>query len=132
MKFNLRYFSLLASLAVLLPLIPSSTPKAEACAVVDATTQVAISGSREDSEQNNNVTTGHDGKCFNNNAVGTTTQVGITSGKVRQNSQSSYFVGGGDSNTSGIKTPVVEVTPQTQVDVYSPAHDPTFLEHLRK
>ena len=131
MKFNSRYFSLF-TLALLLPLIPSATPKVNACAIVDATTQVAIRGSREASEQTNDLTIGHDNNCFNNNLLGTNTQLGITSGKVRQSNRSSYFVDGGNSNTNGIKTPVVTVTPQTQIDIYSPAHDPTFLQHLRQ
>ncbi len=131
MKLNSRYLGLF-TLALLLPLIPSTTPNVNACAIVDATTQVAIRGSREASEQTNEVTAEHDDNCFNNNLVGTNTQLGITSGKVRQSNRSSYFAGGGNSNTHGIKTPVVKVTPQTQVDIYSPAHDPTFLQHLRK
>lgn len=121
----------LLSLTTLLPLLPSVTPGANACTIVDTTTQVAIHGSRNPAEQENDITAASDDNCFNNTVVGNTTQVGIGAGDIKQSNQGEYFVGGGDVNTTGLKTPTVIVTPQTQVDVYSPAHDPKFLNHLR-
>ena len=129
MKFStpLALLSLLA-----LPLVPSFTPAVNACAIVDTTTQVAIRGDRDTpAQQESNVSAGSDDDCFNNTVVGNTTQVGISAGQIIQNSEGNYFVGGGGTNDTGITTPTVIVTPDTQVDVYSPAHDPTFLEHLR-
>ena len=121
----------LISITTLLPLLPSFTPSVKACTIVDATTQVAIHGSRTPAQQQNTVTTASDNNCFNNTAVGTTTQVGVSSGQVKQSNEASYYVGGGDLNNTGLTTPNVTVTPQTQVDIYSPAHDPEFLKHLR-
>lgn len=121
----------LLSLTALFPLLPSGTPAAHACTIVDTTTQVAIHGSQNPAEQENNITAASDDNCFNNTVVGNTTQVGIGAGEIKQSNQGKYFVGGGDINNTGLKTPTVIVTPQTQVDVYSPAHDENFLEHLR-
>ncbi|MGL5795553.1 MAG: hypothetical protein ACRC06_14365 [Waterburya sp.] len=121
----------LLSVTTLLPLFPSLTPSVNACTVVAPTTQVAIHGSRTPAQQENSVTTGSDENCFNNNIVGETTQVGVSPGQVVQSNTGEYFVGGGDVNNTGLTTPNVTTTPTTQVDVYSPAHDPQFLNHLR-
>jgi hypothetical protein len=129
MKFTAQSLALF-SLTALFPLMPSVTPSTNACAIVDATTQVAIHGSKTPATQQNTVATGSDGNCLGNTAVGTTTQVGIGSGEVKQSHQGAYFVGGGDINNTGITSPTVTVTPQTQVDVYSPAHDQEFLNRL--
>ncbi|MDJ0567934.1 MAG: hypothetical protein QNJ53_02700 [Pleurocapsa sp. MO_192.B19] len=121
----------LLSLTTLLPLLPSATLSVNACTIVDATTQVAIRGSRTPAQQENNITTESDDNCFNNTVVGNTTQLGISAGQVRQSNQGEYVVGGGDVNNTGLTTPTIIVTPETQVDIYSPAHDPEFLNHLR-
>lgn len=115
----------------LLPLVPGIMPSASACTIVDTTAQVAIRGDRDTpAEQSNSVTATADDNCFNNTIVGNTTQVGIGAGQIKQSNQGEYFVGGGENET-GLTTPTVIVTPDTQVDVYSPAHDPQFLQHLR-
>lgn len=115
----------------LLPLIPGITPSANACTIVDTTAQVAIRGDRNTpAQQENDVTATADDNCFNNTVVGNTTQVGIGAGQIKQSNQGQYFVGGGEEETD-VTTPTVIVTPDTQVDVYSPAHDPQFLQHLR-
>ena len=119
----------LFSLTTLLPLFPSFTPAVQACTIVDATTQVAIHGSRTPAQQSNDITTNNEGDCFNNTVVGNTTQVGISPGQVVQSNQGDYTVGGGAVN--GLTTPNITVTPETQVDIYSPAHDAEFLNHLR-
>ncbi|MEL6441831.1 MAG: hypothetical protein AAFQ80_21590 [Cyanobacteria bacterium J06621_8] len=121
----------LISLTTLIPLFSSVTP-ANACTIVDTTTQVAIHGDRQSpAQQENQINAAADDNCFNNHIVGNTTQVGITPGQVIQQNQGDYFVGGGDLNTTGLTTPNIIVTPETQVDIYSPAHDPNFLGHLR-
>ena len=129
MKFNLFPLGLF-SLATFLPLTPSFTPSANACAIVDATTQVAIHGSQTPAQQENNVNAGYDDNCFGNTVVGTTTQVGIGPGEIQQRHQGDYFVGGGNINNTGLTTPVIVVPVETQVDVYSPAHDRDFLNNL--
>jgi hypothetical protein len=121
----------LLSVTTLMPLFPSFTPSVNACTVAAPTTQVAIHGSQTPAQQENNVTTASDENCFNNNIVGETTQVGVSPGQVVQTNTGDYFVGGGDVNNTGLTTPNVTVTPTTQVDVYSPAHDPQFLNNLR-
>jgi hypothetical protein len=130
MKFPALSLSLFSLSAAVIPLLPSSTPAVNACAIVDATTQVAIHGSRTPAQQQNNITTGSDGNCLGNAAVGTTTQIGIGSGEIQQTHDGNYFVGGGDYNNTGVTSPVIEVPVQTQVDIYSPAHDPQFLNNL--
>ncbi|MGF1542637.1 MAG: hypothetical protein ACFCU5_19710 [Pleurocapsa sp.] len=122
MKFKICSLGLL-SLASLLPLIPILTPEVNACAIVDATTQVDIYGTQP-GVQENNVNTGHDGNCLGNAAVGTTTQVGIGQEGTDQTNQSNYYVGGGEYNDTGLTSPYIEVTPQTQIQLHSPAHDP--------
>jgi hypothetical protein len=122
MKFKICSLGLL-SLASLLPLIPVLTPGVNACAVVDATTQVDIYGTQPGTQENN-VNGGHDGNCLGNAAVGTTTQVGIGQEGTDQTSESDYYVGGGEYNDTGLTSPYVEVTPETQIQLQSPAHNP--------
>lgn len=112
----------LLSLAIFLPLLPSATPSANACAIVDATTQVAIHSSSIPANQQNAVNTAHDGNCLGNAAVGTTTQVGVGSTAPDQINQSDYFVGGGEYNDTGLTSPYIEVTPQTQIDLQVPTY----------
>ncbi len=128
MKFKICYLGLF-SLASLLPLIPVLTPGVNACAVVDATTQVDIYGSQP-GVQENNVNSGHDDNCLGNAAVGTTTQVGIGSEGTNQTNQSDYYVGGGEYNDTGVTSPYVEVTPETQIQLQSPAHNQEFINDL--
>lgn len=130
MKFSPLSLSLFSLSAAIVPFLPSATPSVSACAIVDATTQVAIHGSRTPAQQQNNIATGHDGNCLGNTVVGTTTQIGIGSGQIQQTHDGNYFVGGGNINDTGITSPVIEVPVQTQVDIYSPAHDPQFLNNL--
>ncbi len=121
----------LLSLTTLLPLFSNVTP-VNACTIVDTTTQVAIRGDRNHpAQQENEINAAADDNCFNNHVVNNTTQVGVSPGQVVQSNQGDYFVGGGNLNDTGLTTPNVIVTPDTQVDVYSPAHDPNFLKHLR-
>lgn len=127
---NFKICSLgLFSLASLLTLMPNFTTGVNACAIVDATTQVGIYGS-EPGVQENDVNTGHDGNCLGNAAVGSTTQVGISPGQVDQTNEADYFVGGGEYNDTGVNSPVIEVTPETQMQLHSPAHDREFLNGL--
>ena len=120
----------LCSLATLLPLLPNVTSTAQACAIVDATTQVTLHSSPDPANQQNIVNTGHDGNCLGNAAVGTTTQVGVGAAPQQQINQSDYFVGGGDINDTGLTSPVIEVTPQTQIDMQIPNYDQQFVDGL--
>jgi hypothetical protein len=112
----------------LLPLIAISAESARAgCAIVAPTNQVSISGNPDGATQENSVTTSSDDNCLGNAVVAPTNQVGIGSGEVQQSNQGEYFVGGGEENQTGVSGPVIEVAPTNQVDVYSPAHDPNFM-----
>ncbi|MDJ0567725.1 MAG: hypothetical protein QNJ53_01650 [Pleurocapsa sp. MO_192.B19] len=120
----------LVGLSPLLALLPGITSSANACAIVDATTQVALHGSATPATQQNTVNTASDDNCLGNAAVGTTTQVGIGSAPQQQINQSDYFVGGSDINNTGVTSPVIEVTPETQINIQSPAYDQQFLDGL--
>ena len=120
----------LFSLATLLPLLPNATPAARACAIVDATTQVALHSSPDPANQQNIINTGHDDNCLGNSVVGTTTQVGVGAAPQQQINQSDYFVGGGDINDTGLTSPIIEVTPQTQIDMEIPNYDQQFVDGL--
>ena len=77
----------LLSLTTLLPIVSSIAP-ANACTIVDATTQVAIRGDRNrPAQQENEINAAADDNCFNNHVVGNTTQVGISPGQVVQSNQ---------------------------------------------
>ena len=128
---NIKLYGLsICSLATLLPLLPNLTPAVRACAIVDATTQVALHSSPDPANQQNTVNTGHDGNCLGNAVVGTTTQVGVGAAPQQQINQSDYFVGGGDLNNTGLTSPVIEVTPQTQIDMQIPTYDQQFVDGL--
>lgn len=119
MKKNKLYCLSLFSLAALFPLVPGATPSASACAIVDATTQVVLNTAPIPADQQNTVNTASDDNCLGNAAVGSTTQVGVGSAP-QQINQSDYFVGGGDINNTGVTSPLIEVTPETQIDVPIP------------
>lgn len=126
---NIKLYGLsLFSLAALFPMLPSATPSVNACAIVDATTQVALHSSPLPADQQNTVNTAHDGNCLGNAVVGTTTQFGIGSAPQQQINQSDYFVGGGDINNTGLTSPVIEVTPETQIDLQNSAYDSQYFD----
>jgi hypothetical protein len=128
---NFRNYSLgLLSVATLLPLVPAMTNSVQACAVVAPSTQVAVSGDPNQVTQQNQISTSYDDNCLGNAAVGTNTQVGIGSGEISQTHQGDFSVGGGAYNQTGYTSPNVEVTPEIQLNIYSPAHDPNYLNHL--
>ncbi len=126
MKLSIYSLSLF-SLAALLPIISGVSSPVNACAIVDATTQVAIHGSDTPATQQNNLNTGFGNNCLGNSAVGATTQVGVGTNPPQQTSQRSYYVDGGDINKTGLTSPNIKVTPQTQLNIKSPAYDPQFL-----
>lgn len=121
----------LFSLTALLPLMPSLTPSVNACAVVAPSVQVAIRGSEKEAQQESQVNATHDNNCFNNNIVSPNVQIGESTGEVRQSYTGDFHVGGGEFNDTGLTTPVTVVDPHIGVDVYSPAHDPEFLNNLK-
>ena len=117
----------LLSLSVILPLTPSFTPKADACAQTDVLTQVAIHGSQQPATQSGIFNMDNDGNCLGNSTTSTTTQVYAGEEAPVQTYEGNQFVGGGQFNNTGISSPVIENPIHIPVDVYSPAHDPNFL-----
>jgi hypothetical protein len=95
--------------------------------MVDANTQVAIHGSQKPASQSNNVEMRNAQDCFGNVTVDTGTQFSSTPGEVQQSRNSTHEVGGSIENSHGLSGPVIKVPVSTQVDAYSPAHDPNFI-----
>ena len=125
-----KYCLGLLSIATILPFVPATTNPAYSCAIVAPSTQLAISGDPSQVTQHNQINTSHDDNCFGNTAVGTNTQIGIGSGSIIQTHQGDFAVGGGEQNQGGLTTPYVEVTPEIQLNLRSPGHDPNYLNHL--
>lgn len=127
MKLNILSLGLF-SLSTLLPLTPAITSQADAaCVMVDANTQVAIHGSQNPASQSNQVEMRNAEDCFGNVTVDTGTQVSSTPGEVQQSRSSSHIVGGSTENSHGLSGPIIRVPVSTQVDAYSPAHDPSII-----
>jgi hypothetical protein len=127
-KVNLLSAASLLSLSALIPLL--TTPKVNACAMTDVVTQVAIHGSQQPATQSGNFNMGSDGNCLGSSVTGTTTQLYVGSDPVEQTYQGNQFVGGGEFNQTGVSSPVIQTPVYVPVDVYSPAHDPSFLNFL--
>ena len=128
MNFRNYYLGLL-SIATILPFVPAATNSAHACAIVAPSTQVAISGNPNQVTQDNQINTRHDDDCFGNAAVGTNTQTAI-GGEITQTHQGDFSVEGEGYNQTGLTSPYIEVTPEIQLNLRSPAHDPNYLNHL--
>lgn len=127
MKLNILSLGLF-SLSTLLPLTPAITSQANAaCVMVDTNTQVAIHGSQKPASQSNNVEMQSAEDCFGNVTVSNGTQSSITPGEVQQSRNSTHYVGGGTENSHGLSGPTIRVPVSTQVDAYSPAHDPNVI-----
>ena len=129
MNFRNYYLGLL-SIATILPFVPAATNSAHACAIVAPSTQVAISDDPSQVTQDNQINTSYDDNCLGNAAVGNNAQIGIGSGAIQQTYEGDFSVGGGGYNQTGLTSPYIEVTPEIQLDIYSPAHDPNYLNHL--
>lgn len=131
---KLKILSLgLFSLSTLLPLISGiNSPANAACIMVDTNTQLGIHGSQKPASQSNNVEMKSAENCFGNVTVSNGTQSSITPGEVQQSRNSSHYVGGGTENSHGISGPIIKVPVSTQVDVYSPAHDPSVINSFGK
>ncbi|NBD31990.1 MAG: hypothetical protein GVY17_03195 [Cyanobacteria bacterium] len=122
----------LLSLPTLLSLTPVLTSQANAaCVMVDVNTQVAIRGSHNPASQGNDVDMANGENCFGNVTVDTGTQVSSTPGEVEQSRSSSHYVGGSADGSYGLNGPVIGVPVNTQVDTYSPAHDPNVINSYK-
>lgn len=121
MKFNLLSSISILSLSALLPIVPSVTPKAHACATTDVLTQVAIHGSQTPATQEGNFNMDSDGNCLGNSVTGTTTQLYVGPGNVEQTYDGNQFVAGDEFNQTGVNSPVIETPVHVPVDVPVPS-----------
>ncbi|MBW4444787.1 MAG: hypothetical protein KME10_27060 [Plectolyngbya sp. WJT66-NPBG17] len=121
----------LLSAAALLPFAPSFTSSASAqCVMLDVSNQLAIHGSQTPSTQQNNVGMATNGGCVGGAAVTTNSQTAVTPGTATQVRKSQSTITDGMQNVPnvpGIGGPTIQIPVNTQVDVYSPALDPTFM-----
>jgi len=123
----------LSLLSAFLP-FPFLTPAASAqCVMLDVSNQIAIHGSRTPSTQENNVNMTSTGDCIGGAAVTTNAQTAVTHGDATQirNSNSTITNGAqGVPNVPGLGGPTIRIPVNTQVDVYSPAMDPSFMKGI--
>jgi hypothetical protein len=118
------------SLPALLHGLPGSIAPASAqCVMTDVSVQVAIRGSRHPANQQNNVDMQDSGHCRGNAITQTNTQVYAGSAdqvnQIRNSHQGVSGDDGGGAGGSAIKVPV-----GVKVDVYNPAYDPAFMNHV--
>jgi hypothetical protein len=132
---KLKLFSLgLFSVATVSPLLMFSfTPSAQAvCVAVDTNVQVAIHGQKRGSGgQSNQVNQNFGANCKNGvtSVRSSGTQLCVSE-RCEQRRTSDQFV---DGDKNGVSTGGrnIRVHPSVQVDVYSPAHDPKFMNRVR-
>ncbi len=131
----IKLFSLsMFSVATLSPLLMLSfTPSAQAvCVAVDTNVQVAVSGQKRGSRAQSNQTNQNFGaNC--KNGVSTVRSSGTqicVSERCEQRRTSDQFV---DGDKNGVRNGGrnIGISPSVQVDVYSPAQDPKFMNRVR-
>ena len=133
MKLKLVPLSLLSLFAVMLAEVPGLISAASAqCVSTDVSVQTAIRGSRRPATQTNNVQMRADKSCSGNTSTSTSTQTYVGSDdRVVQQRTSTHDLSG-NGNNRGVKGPNIAVPVQVQVDVYSPAHDPKFMNRVNR
>jgi hypothetical protein len=125
---KLSILSLYAAAAVA-PLLLMPPPARAACAMTDVSLQLSIHGSQSPTPQSNLVSMGSNDDCWGNTTTNTSTQLYVGSGAASQQRTSQQFVGGTQPSPLsqfGITNPVVRTQISVPIDVYSPAHDPSF------
>jgi hypothetical protein len=126
---KLTALSSLSFALLLTPIFVNNQSAYASCAMTDVSFQVAIRGSSIPAEQTNNVGMSTMGDCWGNATTNTSTQVYTGSGTVQQGRNSSHFVGGSQPLPYGITSPVIGTQISVPVDIYSPAHDPRFINN---
>ncbi|MCY7283304.1 MAG: hypothetical protein LH679_07635 [Cyanobacteria bacterium CAN_BIN43] len=130
MKFHLISLGLL-SISSFLPFMPSFTPPASAaCVMTDVGVQVAVHGSYNPADQNNNVTMQDLGHCMGSVTTNVGEQVYVGTGEIEQNRESNLTVGGDPTTPFGGLGPTIRVPVYVPVDVYAPAYDGSFYGNL--
>jgi hypothetical protein len=132
MKLKLVQLSLLSLFSVMLAEIPGLISAASAqCVMTDVSVQTAIRGSRRPATQTNNVQMNADRSCSGNTSTHTNSQVYVGSDERVIQQRSSVHDLRGNGNSRGVKGSNIAVPVQVKVDVYSPAHDPNFMNRVR-
>jgi hypothetical protein len=133
MKLKLVPLSLLSLFTVMLAEVPGLISAASAqCVMTDVSVQTAIRGSRRPATQTNNVQMKADRSCSGNTSTHTSSQVYTGSDDRVIQQRSSIHDLRGNGNNRGVKGSNIAVPVQVKVDVYSPAHDPTFMNRVRR
>ena len=127
-------FWILFTPSLLVPVTSISLPAEAACVMTDVSLQVAIHGSQTTANQSNQVFMGTGNQpCWGNTTTNTSVQLYVGSGNTSQQRTSSHFVNGNGASPLapyGIESPTIGTQISVPVDIYSPAHDPNFLESL--
>jgi hypothetical protein len=133
MKFKLIPLSLLPFFTVVLTELTGGISTAFAqCVMTDVAVQTAIRGSRRPATQTNNVQMRADKSCSGNTSTSTSSQVYVGSDdRVIQQRTSVHDLSGNGNRRSG-KGSNIAVPVHVKVDVYSPAHDPRFMNNVTK
>lgn len=134
MKLKLVPLSLLPFFTVILTeltgVISTASAQQVPCIMTDVSVQTAIRGSRRPATQTNNVQMKADKSCSGNTSTHTSTQTYVGSDdRVVQQRTSTHDLSG-NGNNRGVKGDNIAVPVQVQVDVYSPAHDPKFMNRV--
>ncbi|WP_019500217.1 hypothetical protein [Pseudanabaena sp. PCC 6802] len=133
MKLKLIPLSLLPFSAVILTELSGGISMAFAqCVMTDVAVQTAIRGSRRPATQTNNVQMRADKSCFGNTSTSTSSQTYVGSDDRVIQQRSSVHDLSGSGNRRGIKGSNIAVPVYVNVDVYSPAHDPRFMNNINK
>ena len=118
---------------VLTPLLWAPMPAWAACVMTDVSLQLSIHGSHLPTPQSNQVGMGSNDDCWGNTTTNTATQLYVGSGAASQQRTSQHYVGGTEPSllaSFGITSPVIGTQVHVPIDVYSPAHDPSFFNSL--
>jgi hypothetical protein len=132
MKLKLIPLGLLPFFTVILTELSGGISTAFAqCVMTDVAVQTAIRGSRRPATQTNNVQMRADRSCSGNTSTSTSSQLYVGSDDRVIQRRTSVHDLSGSGNNRGIKGSNIAVPVHVKVDVYSPAHDPTFMNKVR-
>jgi hypothetical protein len=114
-----------------LSIILSGAPAQAVCIGTDVSTQVALHGSPDGVDQDNDASLYAESGCFGSTTTSADTQVYTGSGdNVSQQRESQHYLGGTYESDSYadpyLEGPVLFFPVETQVDVYTPPYDPAF------
>lgn len=125
MKFHSLSFGLFSLAMVAAGL--NAAPAEATCIAVDVSTQVAIHGSQEGVDQQNNPQFAAAPYCSGSVTVDTGSQVYVGAGEgLSQERTSEHFLGESEEPAYPVEGPTIFIPVETQTDVYAPPFDPTF------